>query len=125
VNKEVDCATAKLKEPPKPVNKEDTENDRKRAAKEDNKDKSKRRPPKLPFHSSSTDKLQNSIGKSPNIDLDLKDKLEDVESNSNDDDGDDPQKLWKLITTLNAPNKQNLEKAAQERRERGLRERDP
>jgi hypothetical protein len=50
MNKKVDDAITKLKEPAKPVNKEDTEDDRKLATKEDNKDKSNRRPPKLPTH---------------------------------------------------------------------------
>jgi hypothetical protein len=54
VNKKVEDAITKLKEPPKPVNDEDTEDDRKPPAKKDNKD-SKRRPPKLLAHLSFTD----------------------------------------------------------------------
>jgi hypothetical protein len=95
----------KLKEPPKSINKEDEEDDRKPAAKTDDQKDNKRKPPKLPLHS-------NSIGKSPNMDL------TDTDSESNDDDrGED------LITTLKAQEIRNMKKAARERRERGSRER--
>jgi hypothetical protein len=73
VNKKVDDATLKMKEPPKPADKEDQTDDKKPEAKEEKQDKNKRLSPKLPLHPNSTCKFPKSIGKSPNMDLDLED----------------------------------------------------
>jgi hypothetical protein len=56
----------------------------------------------LPTHSGSKAQMQNSIGKSPHMDLDKGESLEDTESESDDDD---PQKLWKVLTKLNKRDK--------------------
>jgi hypothetical protein len=69
----MDDATLKMKDPPKRVNEEDQTDDKKPAAKENVQDKRKRRNPKLPLHPNSTRLLPKSIGKSPNMDLDLVD----------------------------------------------------
>jgi hypothetical protein len=69
----MDDNTLKLKDPPpKRVDEEDQTDDKKPAAKENVQDK-KRRNAKLPLHPNSTPLLPKSIGKSPNMDLDLED----------------------------------------------------
>jgi hypothetical protein len=70
VNKKVDDATLKMKDPPKRVNEEDQTDDKKPAAKENVQDKKKRRNAKLPLHPNFTCLLPK-IGKSPNMDLHL------------------------------------------------------
>ena len=80
-------------------------------------DKKKRRNAKLPLHPNSTPLLPKSIGKSPNMDLDL----EDTESESEDEIVDDKAKPWKLITTLKEREIRNLKQAAKDRRKRGSR----
>jgi hypothetical protein len=69
-----DSTTLKMEDPPtKHVNEEDQTDDKKPAAKENVQDKKKRRNAKLPLHPNSTRLLPKSIGKSPNMDLDLED----------------------------------------------------
>jgi hypothetical protein len=97
VAKKMDDTTLKMKDPPtKRVDEEDQTDDKKPAANENVQDKKKRRNAKLPLHPNSTPLLPKSIGKSPNMDLDL----EDTESESDDDILEDKPKPWKLITTL-------------------------
>jgi hypothetical protein len=96
VNKKMDNTTLKMKDPPKRVDEEDQTDNKKPVAKENVQDKKKRRYAKLPLHPSSTRLLPKSIGKSPNMDLDL----EDTESESDDETLEDKLKPWKLITTL-------------------------
>jgi hypothetical protein len=68
----MDDTTLKMKDPPtKRVDEEDQTDDKKPAAKENVQDKKKRRNAKLPVHPNSTPLLPKSIGKSPNMDLDL------------------------------------------------------
>jgi hypothetical protein len=87
VAKKMDDTTLKMKDPPtKRVDEEDQTDDKKPAAKENVQDKKKRRNAKLPLHPNSTRPLPKSIGKSPNMDLDL----EDTESESGDE-------IWKDI----------------------------
>jgi hypothetical protein len=69
-----------LDPPRKRVDEEDETVDKKPAAKENVQDKKKRRNLKLPLHPNSTSLLPKSIGKSPNMDLDLV----DTESESGD-----------------------------------------
>jgi hypothetical protein len=111
VNKKMDDATLKMKDPPKRVDEEDETDDKKPAAKENVQDKKKRRNPKLPLHPNSTRLLPKSIGKSPNMDLDL----EDTESESDDEIWEDKLKPWKLITTLKEREIRNLKQAAKDR----------
>ncbi len=114
----MDDTTPKLKDPPpKRVDEEDQTDDKKPAAKENVQDKKKRRNAKLPLHPNSTPLLPKSIGKSPNMDLDL----EDTESESEDEIVDDKAKPWKLITTLKEREIRNLKQAAKDRRKRGSR----
>jgi hypothetical protein len=80
-------------------------------------DKKKRRNAKLPLHPNSTPLLPKSIGKSPNMDLDL----EDTESESEDEILEDKAKPWKLIATLKEREIRNLKQAAKDRRKRGSR----
>jgi hypothetical protein len=83
VAKKMDNTTLKMKDPPtKRVDEEDQTDDKKPAAKENVQDKKKRRNAKLPLLPNSTRLLPKSIGKSPNMDLDL----EDTESRSESDD---------------------------------------
>jgi hypothetical protein len=97
VAKKMDNTTLKMKDPPpKCVNEQDQTDNNKPAAKENVQDKKKRRNAKLPLHPNSTRLLPNSIGKSPNMDLDLV----DTESESGDEILEDKPKPWKLITTL-------------------------
>jgi hypothetical protein len=117
LNKKMDDATLKMKDPPKRVDEEDETDDKKPAAKENVQDKKKRRNPKLPLHPNSTRLLPKSIGKSPNMDLDL----EDTESESNNEILEDKLKPWKLITTLKEREIRNLKQAAKDWRKRGSR----
>jgi hypothetical protein len=71
----------------------------------------------LPLHPNSTPLLPKSIGKSPNMDLDL----EDTKSESDDEIWEDKPKPWKLITTLKEREIRNLKQAAKDRRKRGSR----
>jgi hypothetical protein len=119
VNKKVDDATLKMKEPPKRVDEEDKIDNKKPAEKENVRDKKKRRNPKLPLHLNSTGLLPKSIGKSPNMDLDLV----DTESESDDNIGEDKQKPWELITTLKGRVMLNLKQATKDKQRRGLRAR--
>jgi hypothetical protein len=97
VAKKMDDTTLKMKDPPtKRVNEEDQTDDKKPAAKGNVQDKKKRRNVKLPLHPNSARLLPKSIGKSPNMDLDL----EDTESESDEEILEDKPKPWKLITTL-------------------------
>jgi hypothetical protein len=80
-------------------------------------DKKKRRNAKLPLHPNSTLLLPKSIGKSPNMDLDL----EDTESESENEIVDDKAKPWKLSTTLKEREICNLKQAAKNRQKRGSR----
>jgi vacuolar-type H+-ATPase subunit I/STV1 len=59
VNKKMNNATLKIKDPPKHVDEKDETDDKKQAAKENVQDKKKRRNPKLPLHPNSTRLLQN------------------------------------------------------------------
>jgi hypothetical protein len=94
----MDDTTLKMRDPPtKRVDEEDQTDDKKPAAKENVQDMKKRRNAKLPLNPNSTPLLPKSIGKSPNIDLDL----EDTESESDDEILEDKPKPWKLIATLN------------------------
>jgi hypothetical protein len=102
INKKMDDATLKIKDPPKRIEEEDQTDDKKPAAKEKVQDKTKRRNPKLPLHPNSTRLLPKSIGKSPNMDLDL----EDTESESDGEILEDKPKPWKLITTKGKGNSQ-------------------
>jgi hypothetical protein len=114
----MDDTTPALKDPPpKHVDEEDQTDDKKPAAKENMQDKKKRRNAKLPLHPNSTPLLPKSIGKSPNMDLDL----EDTESKSEDEIVEDKAKPWKLITTLKEREIHNLKQAAKDRRKRGSR----
>jgi hypothetical protein len=115
VNKKMDDATLKIKDPPKRVDEEDEADDKKPAAKENVQDKKKRRNPKMPLHPNSTRLLPKSIGKSPSMDLDLV----DTESESGDEIWEDKLKPWKLITTLKEREIRNLKQAAKDRRKRG------
>jgi hypothetical protein len=70
----MDDATLKIKDPPKRGDKEEDEtDDKKPAAKENVQHKKKKRNPRLPLHPNSTRLLPKSIGKSPNMDVDLED----------------------------------------------------
>jgi hypothetical protein len=112
VAKKMDNITLKMKDPPtKRVDEEDQADDKKPAAKENVQDKKKRRNAKLPLHPNSTPLLPKSIGKSPNMDLDL----EDTESESKDEILEDKPKPWKLITTLKESEIRNLKQAAKDR----------
>jgi hypothetical protein len=71
----------------------------------------------LPLHPNSTRLLPKSIGKSPNMDLDL----EDTESESDNEILEDKPKPWKLRTTLKEREIHNLKQAAKDRRKRGSR----
>jgi hypothetical protein len=71
----------------------------------------------LPLHPNSTPLLPKSIGKSPNMDLDL----EDTESESEDEILEDKAKPWKLITTQKESESRNSKQAAKDRRKRGSR----
>jgi hypothetical protein len=74
INKKMDDATLKIKDPPKRGDKEEDEtDDKKPAAKENVQHKKKKRNPRLPLHPNSTRLLPKSIGKSPNMDVDLED----------------------------------------------------
>jgi hypothetical protein len=119
VNKKMDDATLKMKDPPERVDEEDQTDGKKPAAKENVQDKKKRKNPKLPLHPKSTCLLPKSIGKSPNMDLDLV----DTESESNGEIWEDKLKPWKLITTLKETEMRNLKQAAKNRWLRGLKER--
>jgi hypothetical protein len=115
VAKNMDDTTLKMKDPPtKRADEEDQTDDKKPAAKENVQDKKKRRNTKLPLHPNSTRLLPKSIGKSPNMDLDL----EDTES---DEILEDKPKPWKLITTLKEREIRNLKQAAKDRQKRGSR----
>jgi hypothetical protein len=93
----MDNTTLNMKDPPpKRVDEEDQTDGKRAAAKENVQDKKKRRHAQLPLHPNSTPILPKSIGKSPNMDLDL----EDTESESEDEILEDKAKPWKLITTL-------------------------
>jgi hypothetical protein len=82
VAKKMDDTTLKMKDPPpKRINEEDQTNEKKPTAKENVQDKKKWRNAKLSLHPNSTPLLPKSIGKSPNMDLDI----EDTESKSGDD----------------------------------------
>jgi hypothetical protein len=94
VNKKMDDATLKIKDPPKRADEEDQTDDKKPAAKENVQDKKKRRNPKLPLHPNSTRLLPKLIGKSPNMDLDPV----DTESESDDEIWEDKLKPWKYNT---------------------------
>jgi hypothetical protein len=118
VNKKMDDATLKMKDPER-VDEEDQTDGKKPAAKENVQDKKKRKNPKLPLHPKSTCLLPKSIGKSPNMDLDLV----DTESESNGEIWEDKLKPWKLITTLKETEMRNLKQAAKNRWLRGLKER--
>jgi hypothetical protein len=118
VNKKMDDATLKMKDPPKRVDEEEQTDDKKPAAKENVQDKKKRRNPKLPLHPNSTCLLPKLIGKSPNMDLDL---VVDTESESDDKIWEDKLKPWKLITTLKEREIRNLKQAAKDRQKRGSR----
>jgi hypothetical protein len=97
VAKNMDDTTLKMKDPPtKRADREDQRDVKKPATTENVQDTKKRRNAKLPLHPSSTPLLPKSIGKSPNMDLDL----EDTESESGDKILEDEPKPWKLITTL-------------------------
>jgi hypothetical protein len=112
VTKKMDDTTLKMKDPPtKCVYEEDQTDDKKPAAKENVQDKKKRRNVKLPLHPNSTLLLPKSIGKSPNMDLDL----EDTESESDNEILEDKLKPWKLITTLKEREIRTLKQAAKER----------
>jgi hypothetical protein len=114
----MDDTTLKMKDPPtKRVDEEDQTYDKKPVAKENVKDKKKRRNPKLPLHPNSTRLLPKWISKSPSMDLDL----EDIESESDDKIWEDKPKPWKLITTLKEREIRNLKQAAKDRRKRGFR----
>jgi hypothetical protein len=113
----MDDTTLKIKDPPKLVDEEDQTDDKKPAAKENVQDKKKRRNAKLPLHPNSTRLLPKSIGKTPNMDLDL----EDTESESDDEILEDKPKPWKLITTLKEREIRNLKQATKDRRKRGSR----
>jgi hypothetical protein len=118
VAKKMDDTTLKMKDPPpKRVNEEDQTDDKKPAAKENVQDKKKRRNAKLPLHPNSTRLLPKSIGKSPNMDLDL----EDTESESDNEILEDKPKPWKLIRTLKEREIRNLKQAAKDRQKRGSR----
>jgi hypothetical protein len=118
VAKKMDNTTLKMKDPPtKRVDEEDQTDDKKPAAKENVQDKKKRRNAKLPLYPNSMRLLPKSIGKSPNMDLDL----EDTESESDDEILEDKPKPWKLITTLKEREICNLKQAAKDRRRRGYR----
>jgi hypothetical protein len=109
VAKKMDDTTLKLKDPPsKRVNEEDQTDGKKPAAKENVQDKKKRRYAKLPLHPNSMRLLPKSIGKSPNMDLDL----EYTESESDNEILEDKAKPWKLITTLKEREIHNLKQAA-------------
>jgi hypothetical protein len=111
VTKKMDDATLKIKDPPKCVDEEGQIDNKKPAAKENVQDKKKRRNPKLPLHPNSTRLLQKSVGKSPNMDMDLK----DTESESGVKIWEDTLKPWKLITTLKEREIRNLKQAANEK----------
>jgi hypothetical protein len=96
INKKMDDTTLKMKDPPKRADEEDKTDDKKPEAKENVQDKKKRRNAKLRLHPNSTRLLPESIGKSPNMDL----ELEDTESESDHKIWEDKLKPWKLITTL-------------------------
>jgi hypothetical protein len=114
----MDGTTLKMKDPPpKRVDEEDQTDDKKPAAKANVQDKKKRRNAKLPVNPNSTPLLPKSIGKSPNMDLDL----EDTESKSDDEILEDKPKPWKLITTLKEREIRNLKQAAKDRRKKGPR----
>jgi hypothetical protein len=118
VAKKMDNSTLKMKDPPtKRVDEEDQTDDKKPAAKENVQDKKKRRNAKLPLHPNSTCLLPKSIGKSPNMDLDL----EETETESDDGILEDKPKPWKLITTLKEREICNLKQAAKDRQKRGSR----
>jgi hypothetical protein len=118
VAKKMDDTTPTLMDPPpKRIDKQDQTDDKKPAAKENVQDKKKRRNAKWPLHPNSTPLLPKSIGKSPNMDLDL----EDTESESEDKIVEDKAKLWKLITTLKEREICNLKQAAKDRQKRGSR----
>jgi hypothetical protein len=104
VNKKMDDATLKMKDPPKRVDEEDETDDKKPAAKENVQDKKKRRNPKVPLHLNSTRLLPKLIGNSPNMDL----ELEDTEFESDDKMWADKPKPCKLITTLKERESHNL-----------------
>jgi hypothetical protein len=108
VTKKMDDATLKIKDPPKRVDEEDQTDNKKPAANENVQDKKKRRNPKLPLHPNSTRLLPELVGKSPNMDLDLK----DTESESGVKIWEDKLKPWKLITTLKEREIRNLKQAA-------------
>jgi hypothetical protein len=74
----------------------------------------------LPLHPNSTGQIPKSIGKSPNMDLDLADT---PESESDDGIWEGKQKPWKLLTTLKEREMRNLKQATENRRIRGLRDR--
>jgi hypothetical protein len=118
VAKKMDNTTLKMKDPPtKRINEEDQTDDKKPAAKENVQGKKKRRNAKLPLDPNSTPPLPKSIGKSPNMDLDL----EDTESESDDEIWEDKPKPWKLITTLKEREIHNFKQAAKDRQKRGSR----
>jgi hypothetical protein len=118
VTKKMDDTTLKMKDPStKCVDEQDQTDDKKPAAKENVQDKKKRRNARLPLHPNSTRLLPKSIGKSPNMDLDL----EDTESKSGDEILEDKPKPWKLITTLKEREIRNLKQATKDRRKRGSR----
>jgi hypothetical protein len=118
VTKKMDDTTLKMKDPPtKHVDEEDQIDDKKPAAKENVQDKKKRRNVRLPLHPNSTRLLPKSIGKSPNMYLDL----EDTESKSGDEILEDKPKPWKLITTLKEREIRNLKQAAKDWQKRGSR----
>jgi hypothetical protein len=111
----MDDTTLKMKDPPTKCVDEEDQTDEKPAAKENVQDRKKRRNAKLPLHPNSTRLLPKSIGKSPNMDLDL----EDTESESDDEILEDKPKPWKLITALKEREIRNLKQAAKDRRKRG------
>jgi hypothetical protein len=99
----MDDATLKIKDPPKRVDEEDETDDKKPAAKENVQEKKKRRNPKLPLHPDSTRLLPKSIGKSPNMDLDLVDR----ESKSDDKIREDKPKTKNIEIDYNTKGKGN------------------
>jgi hypothetical protein len=117
VNKKMDDATMKIKDPSTRIDEEVETDEKKPAAKENVQDKKKRRNAKLPLHPNSTRLLPKSIGKSPNMDLDL----EDTESEPGNEILEGKPKPWKLITTLKEREIRNLKQAAKDRRKRGSR----
>jgi hypothetical protein len=120
VAKKIDDTTLKMKDPrTKRVDEEDQTDDRKPAAKENVQDKKKRRNAKLPLHSNYAPLLPKSIGKSPNMDLDL--DLEETVSESNNEILEDKLKPWKLITALKEREICNLKQAAKDRKKEGSR----